>query len=129
MTTWREDKRATRRLERIGVEELRALTERDPSVQIMDVREPAEWNAGHIPGSRPVPWRDISGIPDGLNGARAIAVICASGQRALTAASLLQGAGAANVLHIVDGGVPTWERLGFPLEASEETHALQGGRR
>jgi hydroxyacylglutathione hydrolase len=43
-------------------------------------------------------------------------VICASGQRAATAASLAQLHGAEDVWHVVDGGVGTWGRAGFELE-------------
>jgi hypothetical protein len=32
------------------------------------------------------------------------------------ATSLLQRLGAREVLHVVDGGVPTWERAGWPVE-------------
>ena len=34
--------------------------------------------------------------------------MCASGQRAAIAASLLQRHGAETVIHVVDGGVPAW---------------------
>jgi rhodanese-related sulfurtransferase len=44
---------------------------------------------------------------------------CASGQRAATAASLLQRAGARRVVHVVDGGVGTWKRSGW--DVSTET--------
>jgi rhodanese-related sulfurtransferase len=47
-------------------------------------------------------------------------VICASGQRAATAASLVQRFGAAEVIHVVDGGVPRWGRLGPPVVAADE---------
>jgi rhodanese-related sulfurtransferase len=42
-------------------------------------------------------------------------VICASGQRAGTAASLLQHFGATNVVHVAGGGVPRWGALGGVL--------------
>jgi rhodanese-related sulfurtransferase len=42
--------------------------------------------------------------------------MCASGQRAATAASLLQRHGARHVLHVVGGGVGAWERTGGPVE-------------
>jgi len=87
-------------------------------VQILDVRERSEYDAGHIPGSAFTPWHDIDGLPDGLDPARPIAVMCASGQRAATAASLVVRAGAREVIHVVDGGVPKWGRMGNPLETS-----------
>ena len=45
-----------------------------------------------------------------------MAAICGSGQRAAVAASLLQRLGAREVIHVVDGGVPHWEREGWPIE-------------
>jgi rhodanese-related sulfurtransferase len=42
-------------------------------------------------------------------------VICASGQRAAVGASLVQRFGASEVLHVVDGGVGTWTRAGYPV--------------
>jgi hydroxyacylglutathione hydrolase len=102
MTSWREERRAVERIERITVPQLR---ERAEDVQILDVREQDEWDAGHIPGSVHVPYHDIHSLPDGLDPARPVAVICSSGQRAAPAASLLRRFGAGEVLHVVEGGV------------------------
>ncbi len=100
MTSWRQEKRPVARIERLPVDEL------DPgAVQVLDVRERSEWDAGHIDGSVHTPWHDIDGLPAGLEADRPIAVICASGQRAAVAASLIARAGAEHVVHVVDGGV------------------------
>jgi rhodanese-related sulfurtransferase len=82
----------------------------------VDVRERDEWEEGHIPGSRFAPYHDIHALPDGLDPERPVAVICASGQRAAVGASLVQRHGAPEVLHVVDGGVPSWGRNGWALE-------------
>ncbi|MGI8713014.1 MAG: rhodanese-like domain-containing protein, partial [Solirubrobacteraceae bacterium] len=63
-------------------------------------------------------WHDITALPEGLDREQPIAVICGSGQRAATAASLIERFGARHVIHIVDGGVAKWGRLGYPLERS-----------
>jgi rhodanese-related sulfurtransferase len=84
---------------------------------VLDVREQREWDAGHIPDSAFMPWHDIDALPADLDGGRPIAVICGSGERSAVAASLLQRFGAEQVIHVVDGGVPKWERLGQPVEA------------
>jgi hydroxyacylglutathione hydrolase len=55
-------------------------------------------------------------VPEGLDPAQPIAVVCGSGQRAAVAASLVLRAGAHEVIHVVEGGVPKWGRLGHPLE-------------
>jgi hydroxyacylglutathione hydrolase len=116
MTDWRQERRPAERTERLAINDLAARIEADPHLQILDVRESSEFASGHVPGSHSVPWHDIRAVPDGLDGARPIAVICASGQRAATAASLLRRHGAQRVIHVVDGGVPTWEGLGHRLE-------------
>jgi rhodanese-related sulfurtransferase len=63
-----------------------------------------------------MPWHDIVEVPPGLDSERPIAVICGAGLRAATAASLLRRHGAAQVLHVIDGGVPKWGSLGNELE-------------
>jgi rhodanese-related sulfurtransferase len=111
MTSWRQEKREVAGIERLPLAE---LAERN-GLQILDVREQSEWDEGHIPGSAFTPWHDIDGVPDGLDPERPIAVVCASGQRAAVAASLIQRHGG-SVIHIIEGGVPAWGRLGHPLE-------------
>ena len=116
MTSWRAERREVESVARWTVEE---LAERRDGVQILDVRERSEWREGHIPGSMHVPYHDIDALPVGLDPERPTAVICASGQRSATAASLLAGHGAHEVIHVVDGGVPLWGRLGGALERGD----------
>jgi hydroxyacylglutathione hydrolase len=112
MTSWREERLRTERIERITVPQLH---DRAGALQILDVRELDEWEAGHIPGSLFTPYHDIHALPDGLDPERPVAVICASGQRAAVGASLVQRHGARQVLHVVDGGVSHWVRNGWPV--------------
>ncbi|HKP90406.1 MAG TPA: MBL fold metallo-hydrolase [Thermoleophilaceae bacterium] len=113
LTSWRAEGRDVERIPRVGVEELHAL---GGDVQILDVREEKEWRERRIPRSSHRPYHDIDALPDGLDPSRPIAAICMSGQRSAVAASLLQRLGAERVLHVVPGGVGTWERLGYPTE-------------
>jgi hydroxyacylglutathione hydrolase len=108
MTSWRTERRETRSVERLTVPELAERREASPSLQILDVREEHEWREGHIEGSLHTPYHDIHALPEGIDPERPVAVICASGQRSATAASLLQAYGARDVIHVVDGGVPHW---------------------
>jgi len=117
MTSWREEKQPVERLQRLTVRELHDRWEQDRGgIQVLDVREQAEWDAGHIPDSVHRPYHDISKLPEQLDRDRPIAAICASGQRSAVAASLLRRLGADDVIHVVDGGVPRWEREGWPVE-------------
>lgn len=102
-------------LERLPVAGLDAFLRSEGGAQLLDVREPAEFAAGHIPGSRQLTWHDITGVPEGLDSSQPVAVICASSLRAGVAAAVLQHHGVARVLQVVDGGVPRWASLGGSL--------------
>jgi glyoxylase-like metal-dependent hydrolase (beta-lactamase superfamily II)/rhodanese-related sulfurtransferase len=117
MTSWREEKRPVERVPRLSVEELHERWNGGSNgLQLLDVRERSEWDAGHVPGSIHAAYHDIHGLPADLDAGKPVAVMCASGQRAAIAASLLKRLGAAEVIHVVDGGVPRWEREGWPVE-------------
>ena len=115
MTSWRQEKREVERIERLPLDQLRDRSEQT-DLQILDVRERKEWDAGHIPDSVFKPWHDIDSMPAGLDPKRPVAVVCGSGQRAAVGASLVKRFGAAEVIHVIEGGVPKWERLGLPIE-------------
>ena len=115
MTSWRAERRDVARIARWSVEE---VADAD-GVQLVDVRELSEWRAGHIPGSLHRPYHDLHELPSEIDPERPVAAICASGQRSATAASLLSAHGAREVIHVVDGGVPLWGRLGHPVEAGD----------
>jgi glyoxylase-like metal-dependent hydrolase (beta-lactamase superfamily II)/rhodanese-related sulfurtransferase len=117
LTSWRAENRDVGRIERVDVDELHALASDDDSdVQILDVREEKEWRQSRIPDSVHEPYHDIHSVPDGIDPARPVAAICMSGQRSAVAASLLSRFGAKRVLHVVPGGVGSWQRSGYPIE-------------
>jgi hydroxyacylglutathione hydrolase len=115
MTSWREDQRPVQRTPRMTVAELHERWEGSDPPQVLDVRERDEWQRGHIPGAVHRPYHDIDSIPPGIDPERPVAVLCASGQRAAVAASLMRRHGARDVIHVVDGGVPRWQREGWPI--------------
>ncbi len=87
------------------------------SVDLVDVREPSEWIAGHVPGSHHVPLhrlRDVESIVLPRQG-RTTAVACAAGMRAAFAASLLRRAGRQDVVRVSGGGVGDLSALGLEL--------------
>ena len=111
MTSWRQEGREAAGVERLAVADLKERAAADAGIQFLDVREQAEWDAGHIPGSSFMPWHDITQIPEDLDPARPIAVMCNSGPRAATGASLIQRHGGEHVIHVVGGGVRDWPEL------------------
>jgi rhodanese-related sulfurtransferase len=123
MTSWREEKRPVERVERLAAAQLPERRETDSDLQVLDVRERGEWDAGHLPDSLHRPYHDIHDLPEGLDPDRPVAVICASGQRAAVGASLVQRHGARHVIHVVEGGVPALEHMGQHLETGEAAGA------
>jgi rhodanese-related sulfurtransferase len=113
MTSWREEHRPTEAVQRIDVDGLHARLD---DVQVLDVRERHEWDAGHIPGSLHAPYHELHALPAGLDPARPVAAICSSGQRSAVAASLLRRLGVHEVVHVADGGVGTWRARGRPVQ-------------
>ena len=99
---------------------VKEVYERKDDVQILDVREPYEWEAGHVEGSVHVPLAQVmgGGAQERLAGDRPVVVICRSGNRSELAALMLQARGidAENV----EGGLEDWERLGLPLVDSND---------
>ena len=72
MTSWREDRLDVDGVERLTVLELHERwADGDGGLQLLDVREQAEWDAGHIPGSLHRPYHDIRALPEELDARRA----------------------------------------------------------
>jgi glyoxylase-like metal-dependent hydrolase (beta-lactamase superfamily II)/rhodanese-related sulfurtransferase len=116
MTSWRAEQREVGQIERLRAADLPARREADAGLQVIDVRERGEWEAGHLPGTMHVPYHELGRLPGGIDPGRPVAAVCSSGQRSAVAASLLARHGAGHVLHVADGGVGTIAAAGHPLE-------------
>jgi hydroxyacylglutathione hydrolase len=83
--------------------------------QVLDVRQSAEFNSGHIPATTHVELGELGGAADRLPDEPTV-VMCGHGERAATAASLLERAGHRN-LAILNGGPEDWATAtGQPLD-------------
>lgn len=71
---------------------------------LLDVRQPGEYEGGHLPGAKLIPLAELSSKISEINGDRSVIVYCRSGNRSLSAASMLIGAGFKDVLNM-DGGI------------------------
>lgn len=90
----------------IGIGELQELVA-DESVLVLDVREPEDWEAGSVVGSRNVPYRVVRDAAAELPRDRPIATVCESGPRAAVAASILLAEGL-DARPVIDGGTADW---------------------
>lgn len=100
----------------ITAPELRRELERvGGAMQLVDVREPEEWTAGHLPGSVLIPMGELGGRRDELDRSRPIITVCRSGRRSLYSAEELLAAGFPDVRSLA-GGVIAWVEAGGRLE-------------
>ena len=76
-------------------------------LEIIDVREPYEWQIGHIPGARLVPLDSIGAEIPRLDKSREIILYCKVGARSMYAAQQLAAAGVAEVRNLA-GGIVRW---------------------
>lgn len=80
---------------------------------VIDVREPEEYQAGHVPGARLAPLSTLAAALPDVPDDRAVYLICASGNRSQWAADQLAGAGI-DALSVA-GGTRGWVGTGRPL--------------
>ena len=88
---------------------------RDDELTILDVRQPAEWQAGHVPGALHIPGGELLDRHDEVPKVRPVAVYCGSGFRSSVATSLLKAHGH-EAVHNVLGGFAAWRARGLPVE-------------
>ncbi len=91
MDAWREAGRAATSLAMLRARDAAPLLrgERGTGPLVIDVREPAECDAGRVPGALPVPLSDLRSRMPEIPPERELVVVAAAGGRASTAASLL----------------------------------------
>lgn len=91
----------------IGVRELAELMRAEPPPQLVDVREPHEWEIARIDGALLIPLRELPGRLGELDGHREIVTQCHTGVRSLRALEILRGAGFSRVRSL-RGGIDAW---------------------
>ena len=98
----------------VEIPELRDQIERD-EVSVLDVRTPAEYRAGHLPGAYNIPLGELPARMAEVPTDKPLVVHCQGGGRAAIAASVLQARGVGDVWNL-RGGITEWERGGLPVE-------------
>jgi len=81
-------------------------------LRVLDVREHAEWDHGHIAGAQHIPLSEVPSRLDEVPDAQTL-VVCKMGGRSSQAAAYLQAHGR-NVVNL-DGGMLDWEAAGRPM--------------
>jgi rhodanese-related sulfurtransferase len=93
--------------------EVAALLEQG-GVELIDVREPEEYDAGRIAGTRHIPLNELTAEVDTIARDRPVIFYCRSGSRSAMATEAFRGAGFD--AHNMSGGLLEWDAGGLPLE-------------
>jgi glyoxylase-like metal-dependent hydrolase (beta-lactamase superfamily II)/rhodanese-related sulfurtransferase len=99
----------------ITVDELAARRREVAGLQVVDVRRPGEYAAGHVPGAQHLPLDRLERDVAQLDSSRPTAAICAGGYRSSAATSLLERHGFADLVNVI-GGTSAWLAAGHPVE-------------
>jgi rhodanese-related sulfurtransferase len=96
----------------------RGVFDRLGQIQLVDCREPYEWEAGRVRGAVHIPLNAVmAGAGEELDMSRPVAVICRSGNRSELATMMFQARGFE--AYNVEGGMEAWAREGLPVEAAD----------
>lgn len=96
-----------------NVTEVKQRQEQGESLQLIDVRTPAEFEAGHLPGAINIPMDQIKGRLADVDIRRPLILVCHSGKRAAITAEMLKPLG--HDVLVLEGGTVAWLRAGHPV--------------
>ena len=100
--------------------DVNTLESRTPETIVLDVREPEEYEQGHVPGAINLPQAELASRLGKLPRDRLLTLICRSGARSLRAAQFLRQVGFEQVAN-VQGGTLAWRAAGKPLAFGEHS--------
>ena len=90
---------------------------RRDDVQIVDVREPYEWQAGRIEGAALIPMNEVPYRLEDLDRDRPVVLVCRSGNRSGVVAAYLERAGF--TAWNMEGGMEEWAEKGLPFSTPD----------
>jgi|SRR4051812_19041667 len=90
--------------------------------QLVDVREPYEWDAGRIPGAKHIELERLGGRADELDKDRPVIFQCRVGRRSALATQAFRAVGFD--AYNMRGGIEAWAEEGFALEP-EDGHVAE----
>ncbi|HEY3758337.1 MAG TPA: rhodanese-like domain-containing protein [Solirubrobacteraceae bacterium] len=90
---------------------------REPELQVVDVREVYEREAGHIPGSRHIELVQLSARAGELDREQPVVFYCRVGARSAMAAQAFRASGLR--AYSLRGGLLEWARQGRPLAPAD----------
>ena len=90
---------------------------REPTLQVIDVREPYEWEAGHVEGTRHIALAELSGLASTFQHDRPVIFYCRLGSRSDMAAQAFRASG--YEAYSMRGGLVRWAQEDRPLSPQD----------
>ena len=106
-------------VEEISPEDVKARVDADADTQVVDIRSPAEFDRGHIPGAINIPLAELSRRVDEVEWSDDVVVACPIGQSSIQAARLIgsyEGVDDDSSVRSMAGGYDEWD---YDLETEE----------
>jgi rhodanese-related sulfurtransferase len=100
----------------ISAAELADLIETGADVTVVDIRSPAQFDRGHVPGSVNIPFAELPQRVEELNGANRVVTVCPHGKASVQAARLIGS---------YEGTTGTVESLAPGIEGWSEQYDLE----
>jgi rhodanese-related sulfurtransferase len=94
-----------------------AELQRQGTIQLIDIREDYEWEAGRIAGARHLAMGELTAQADTIRRETPVVFYCRVGGRSAMAANAFRRAG--YDAYTMSGGMVEWEALGLPLEPED----------
>jgi rhodanese-related sulfurtransferase/rubrerythrin len=83
---------------------------KEGEVTLVDVREPQEYEAGHLPGAQLIPLSQLLDRKNEIDSSNTTVMYCRMGNRSRSAAALMKGQGIENI-YSMKGGITAWNGL------------------
>lgn len=99
---------------RISVDDGMEMASRD-DVAVIDVREPHEYSAGHLPNAKLIPVASVFARKDELPRDKDVLFVCQVGQRSALACEMAAAVGLTRLFNL-EGGTEAWVEAGLPVE-------------
>ena len=99
---------------RINVDEGKEMMATN-NAAVIDVREPHEYNAGHVPDAKLIPVNTVFKRREELPRDRDVIFVCAVGQRSALACEMAAAAGLTRLFNL-EGGTEAWIKAGYPVD-------------
>ncbi len=99
---------------RIDIDEGKEMMGRD-NVAVIDVREPHEFDAGHVPDAKLIPVATVFARREELPRDKDIVFVCGVGQRSALACEMAAAVGLTRLFNL-EGGTEAWVKAGYPVE-------------